>query len=132
MPSTRWFRGGRGATIALATLVAVLALGSLAGVAAAKKLTKQVEIVSQAGPPEGPIPANTHYFTTIQAAVNATEKNAGDWVLIEPGIFDLWRNLVSGGDVKGKTAHDARLVAAMQHHLAADVQRQGFCTFRHD
>lgn len=87
MPSTRWFRGGRGATIALATLVAVLALGSLAGVAAAKKLTKQVEIVSQAGPPEGPIPANTHYFTTIQAAVNATEKNAGDWVLIEPGIY---------------------------------------------
>ena len=31
-------------------------------------------------------PANTHYFTTIQAAVNAS--TAGDYVLIEPGVYD--------------------------------------------
>lgn len=36
----------------------------------------------------------------------------------ERGIFALWRELVARHDVRGKSAHDARLVAAMQrHHL---------------
>jgi hypothetical protein len=73
--------------VVLGALIAVLAFGALAGSALAKKAVKQVEIVSQSGPPGGPIPANTHYFTTIQAAVNATAPNARDWVLIEPGVY---------------------------------------------
>ncbi len=34
----------------------------------------------------------------------------------ERGIFERWRDLVTTGDVKGKLAHDARLVAAMLRH----------------
>jgi hypothetical protein len=56
-----------------------------AGGAAAHKLG-EVEIVSQSGPPPGEIPSNTHYFTTIQAAVEASPKNS--WILIEPGVYD--------------------------------------------
>ena len=37
-------------------------------------------------------------------------------LLDERGIFSHWRDLVAGKDVKGKNAHDARLVAAMQRH----------------
>jgi hypothetical protein len=54
--------------------------------AAAASAAKNVNIVSQSGPPAGEIPKNTHYYTTIQAAVNASTK--GDWVLIEPGVYD--------------------------------------------
>ena len=34
----------------------------------------------------------------------------------ERGVFGYWRDLVSAHQVKGKNAHDARLVAAMQRH----------------
>jgi predicted nucleic acid-binding protein len=34
----------------------------------------------------------------------------------ERGIFGQWQTLVVANDVKGKAAHDARLVAAMQRH----------------
>lgn len=34
----------------------------------------------------------------------------------ERGIFESWSALVEFHDVKGKNAHDARLVAAMQRH----------------
>jgi predicted nucleic acid-binding protein len=34
----------------------------------------------------------------------------------ERGIFPVWRELVRQHDVKGKSAHDARLVAAMKRH----------------
>lgn len=34
----------------------------------------------------------------------------------ERGIFSQWRELVRQCDVKGKSAHDARLVAAMKRH----------------
>jgi hypothetical protein len=54
--------------------------------AAAASATKNVNIVRQSGPPAGEIPKKTHYYTTIQAAVNASSK--GDWVLIEPGVYD--------------------------------------------
>ena len=37
-------------------------------------------------------------------------------LLDERGVFVRWRDLVSSFDVKGKNAHDARLVAAMQRH----------------
>ena len=54
--------------------------------AAAASAAKDINIVRQTGPPAGEIPKNTHYFTTIQAAVNASTK--GDWVLIEPGVYE--------------------------------------------
>lgn len=34
----------------------------------------------------------------------------------ERGVFQQWRNLVVTHDIKGKLAHDARLVAAMLRH----------------
>lgn len=34
----------------------------------------------------------------------------------ESAIFDRWEDLVTRHEVKGKNAHDARLVAAMLHH----------------
>ena len=34
----------------------------------------------------------------------------------ERGIFDRWEELVTRHEVKGKKAHDARIVAAMLHH----------------
>lgn len=34
----------------------------------------------------------------------------------ERAIFDQWERLVAQHDVKGKNAHDARLVAAMNRH----------------
>jgi predicted nucleic acid-binding protein len=34
----------------------------------------------------------------------------------ERGVFSLWRELVRKHEVKGKNAHDARLVAAMKRH----------------
>ncbi|MEI8381171.1 MAG: type II toxin-antitoxin system VapC family toxin [Planctomycetota bacterium] len=37
-------------------------------------------------------------------------------LLDERDIFPIWRDLVTSNDVKGKTAHDARLIAAMQRH----------------
>jgi hypothetical protein len=68
---------------AFALALAAIAFGASATAASAMK---QVNIVRQAGPPPGSIPKNTHYFTTIQGAVNASSK--GDWVLIEPGEYD--------------------------------------------
>jgi predicted nucleic acid-binding protein len=34
----------------------------------------------------------------------------------ERGVFSVWREFVAQYDVKGKNAHDARLVAAMKRH----------------
>jgi hypothetical protein len=59
----------------------VVAFGAVASSAAA---APQVNIVRQGSPPPT-VPANTHYFMTIQAAVNAS--TSGDWVLIEPGVY---------------------------------------------
>ena len=91
MPSRASVSSGRArspgrARYVLVALLAVVAFGAMASSALAKK-TPHVDIVRQAGPPGGPIPPNTSYYTTIQAAVNATRKEAGDWVLIEPGLY---------------------------------------------
>jgi len=85
MPPTRRILAGFSARIALAALLSLGACLALAAGALAK--SPQVEIVTQAEPPTEGIPANTHYFSTIQAAVNATKKGRGDWVLIEPGTY---------------------------------------------
>ena len=71
----------------LGAALAIVAFCAMTATASAAK-TPHVNIVSQSGPPEGPIPPNTSYYTTIQAAVNATRKNFGDWVLVEPGTYD--------------------------------------------
>jgi hypothetical protein len=66
--------------LAVAIALAALALAASAGSAVAA----QVNIVRQGKPPSV-IPANTEYFTSIQAAVDAS--TSGDWVLIEPGVY---------------------------------------------
>ena len=65
-----------------AVALVVVAFGASAAAASAKK---HVNIVRQSGPPAGEIPKGTQYFTTIQAAVEASSK--GDWVLVEPGVY---------------------------------------------
>jgi hypothetical protein len=60
--------------------VAVCAFGATAGAAYAGN----ANIVRQGEPP-AKIPPNTHYYKTIQAAVNASI--SGDYVLIEPGVY---------------------------------------------
>ena len=65
-----------------ALLLIAVAFGAGAGSAAAA--APQVNIVRQGKPP-ATMPANTHYYKTIQAAVNAS--TSGDWVLIEPGVY---------------------------------------------
>ncbi len=67
-------------------LLAVVAFAAMTSTALAKK-EPHVNIVSKS-PPPAMIPSNTSYFSTIQAAVNNTRKNAGDWVLIEPGTYE--------------------------------------------
>ena len=42
-------------------------------------------------------------------------------LLDERSVFANWRDLVVGNDVKGKNAHDARLVAAMQRHGVTEM-----------
>jgi len=64
--------------IVLALFISLIAAASAAARA-------QVNIVSQGTPPSK-IPANTHYFKTIQEAVNAST-TPGDFVLIEPGVY---------------------------------------------
>jgi hypothetical protein len=68
--------------VATAVALAALALGATASIASA---SKEVEIVSHGEPP-ATVPKHVHYFTTIQAAVDATKKGA--FVLIEPGEYD--------------------------------------------
>ncbi len=84
MPSTGSF--SRGALIRAALVTALVGVVFAATAASALARAPHVNIVSQSGPPAGEIPANTSYYTTIQAAVNASK--AHDWVLIEPGVYD--------------------------------------------
>ncbi|HEY0517554.1 MAG TPA: hypothetical protein VGD00_10570 [Solirubrobacteraceae bacterium] len=75
-------------SVPLAVALALCAVAATAsGAAAAMNGPPHVNIVAPGGPPPGTIPANTSYFTTIQAAVNNTRRNKGDWVLIEPGTY---------------------------------------------
>ncbi len=53
---------------------------------------------------------------TAPQAEDEIERAQGTFTLLddEPGVFDEWRRLVLRYDVRGKPAHDARLVAAMR------------------
>lgn len=55
---------------------------------------------------------------TVPQADAAVELLLADYPLRrdERGVFGHWRSLVVTHDVKGKNAHDARLVAAMARH----------------
>jgi hypothetical protein len=77
--------GGRSLRVSATTAVALVAAVALGASATAASAAKSVNIVSQAGLPAGEIPKNTHYYTTIQAAVDASTK--GDWVLVQPGTY---------------------------------------------
>ena len=78
-------RASRRAWHIAAVALVVVAFGATATAASAKHYVNIVR-PPQSGPPAGEIPKNTRYFTTIQAAVNASSK--GDWVLIEPGTYE--------------------------------------------
>lgn len=59
----------------------------------------------------------------VATAEQSVDALLRDFVLFrdERGVFDNWRTLVIAEAVKGKTAHDARLVAAMQRHGLTNV-----------
>jgi hypothetical protein len=77
---SHWGRPLRAVGAAAVAAIVTCAVASSASAAG------QVNIVRQGKPPIGKIPANTHYFSHIQEAVNAS--SAGDYVLIEPGVYD--------------------------------------------
>jgi hypothetical protein len=71
-----------------AIVLVITAFGAFASAAAANGgggEGGEVNIVRQGAAP-AKYPANTHYYKTIQAAVNASK--AGAYVLIEPGTYD--------------------------------------------
>ena len=72
---------------------------------AASALAAEVNIVRQGKPPSV-VPANTRYFTTIQAAVNASK--SGDWVLVEPGVYHE--------EVKVTSAHSGIWIRGMNRN----------------
>jgi predicted nucleic acid-binding protein len=64
-------------------------------------------------------------LTTSQAAAElGNVKSLFTFLMDMPELYSKWENLVSTLDVKGKPAHDARLVAAMQVHAI-----EGLLTF---
>jgi len=64
-----------------------------------------------------PLPENGLGFTTAQAQTDIEKLQRLFTVLRdERAIFEHWQELVAKHDVKGKNAHDARLVAAMKRH----------------
>jgi hypothetical protein len=79
--------GARSTRSQIRRFAAAIALSALAAalLAAGASAEVKVSIVRQGPPPAGSIPKNTSYFTTIQAAVDATFRRG--WVLIEPGIY---------------------------------------------
>lgn len=64
-----------------------------------------------------PIAQNGLGLTTAEAEEDVAQI-IGQFHLFrdERAIFNRWRNLVAQHEVHGKTAHDARLVAAMNRH----------------
>jgi hypothetical protein len=75
----RWRDGSFRARLMLAAALGAIALGATASAASA-----EVNIVRKGTPP-AKVPPGTHYYKTIQAAVNASK--SGAYVLIEPGVY---------------------------------------------
>jgi hypothetical protein len=70
---------------AVVLVLATVALGAFAGTAGAWQSNAGHVNIVRKGQPPAKVPSNTHYYKTIQAAVNAS--TSGDWVLIEPGVY---------------------------------------------
>src|SRR5947209_3658125 len=87
MQSERSFLARRAVRASIAALASLAALLVFATGAMAHKGVEHVFIVSQSPPPEEALPPNVAYFSTIQAAVNATAANEYDWILVEPGVY---------------------------------------------
>ena len=47
----------------------------------------------------------------------------------ERTVFQFWRDLVTQHSIKGKNAHDARIVAAMKRHAIADILTYNIADF---
>ena len=60
----------------------------------------------------------------VQLVQQSVDGLLRDFALLkdEHGIFGNWQTLVVAQAVKGKAAHDARLVAAMQRHGLSNVR----------
>jgi predicted nucleic acid-binding protein len=64
-----------------------------------------------------PIVSNGFGLTTTEADQAISKWSSVYRLLLdERGVFTHWRDLVKRHEVKGKPAHDARLIAAMQRH----------------
>ena len=103
------FRGSRWSSLArprAALVPALVAAALCASATSALAWNVNVNIVRQAKPPTWNVPPNTRYFTTIQAAVNAS--SAGDYVLIEPGVYDE--------EVKVTSAHSGIWISGMNRN----------------
>jgi hypothetical protein len=114
--------GRRGASAlawrAFALALVVVAFGASATAASAMH---QVNIVRQSAPPQGAIPKNTHYFPTIQEAVNNSSK--GDFVLIEPGVYDESVKVTkaqSGIYIRGMDRN--KVIVDGQHSIANGIE----------
>jgi len=95
-----------------ATVIAVVALAFGASAAFAAN----TEIVTQGQLPAHP-PKKVAYFTTIQAAVEATKK--GDWVLIEPGVYNE--------EVKVRSAHSGIWIRGMNRNTVIIDGKNELC-----
>ena len=63
-----------------------------------------------------PVENNGLGLSVAQVDTDLTDWLATFELLDDQGLVPVWHGLVLAHDVKGKPAHDARLVTAMQHH----------------
>lgn len=63
-----------------------------------------------------PVENNGLGLSVAQADTDLTDWLGAFELLDDQGLVPVWHDLVSTHAVRGKPAHDARLVAAMQHH----------------
>ncbi len=106
MSSTRGHRArSRDAATGLRRAAVVAVAFGVFAAAASTAQAANVNIVTKR-PPTGTAPNGTAYFTTIQAAVNAS--TSGDYVLIEPGVYDE--------EVKVASAHSRIWIRGMNRN----------------
>lgn len=69
-----------------------------------------------------PVAANGLALSPLQAEVETTKaQRIFTFLRDERAIFDQWEQLVVKHEVRGKAAHDARLVAAMLRHNVTHI-----------
>jgi hypothetical protein len=110
-----WPRGSRAFALAL------VAIACGASATAASAATKNVLIVRKSGAPAGGVPSNTHYYKTIQEAVDNAGK--GTFILIEPGEYDEAVKVTSaqsGIYIRGMNRNT--VIVDGQHHIANGIE----------